>query len=117
MAGSQPRPPHPPVAPPPMRSLIVTNMYPSPARPALGPFVRDQVEALRRRDDVEVELFAFDPGPRELLRAAAAAVSRAPLRRRARALRPDGLARAARPARAGGRHAARQRPARAPLVS
>jgi glycosyltransferase involved in cell wall biosynthesis len=45
-------------------------MYPSPARPALGPFVRDQVEALRRRDDVEVELFAFDPGPRELLRAA-----------------------------------------------
>src|SRR6201995_4334783 len=54
-----------------MRALVVTNMYPSPARPALGPFVRDQVEALRRRDDVEVELFAFDPGPRELLRAAA----------------------------------------------
>lgn len=37
-------------------------MYPSPERPALGSFVRDQVEALRRRDDVEVELFAFPPG-------------------------------------------------------
>src|ERR1700750_3249546 len=47
-------------------------MYPTPARPALGPFVRDQVEALRRRDDVEVELFAFGPGPRALARATAA---------------------------------------------
>jgi glycosyltransferase involved in cell wall biosynthesis len=45
-----------------MRALIVTNMYPSPARPALGSFVRDQVEALRRIEGVEVELFAFDPG-------------------------------------------------------
>jgi teichuronic acid biosynthesis glycosyltransferase TuaC len=45
-----------------MRALIVTNMYPSPARPALGSFVRDQVEALRRIDGVEVKLFAFDPG-------------------------------------------------------
>ena len=32
--------------------------------------MRDQVEALRRRDDVEVELFAFGPGPRALVRAA-----------------------------------------------
>jgi teichuronic acid biosynthesis glycosyltransferase TuaC len=47
-----------------VRALIVTNMYPSPQRPALGSFVRDQVEALRRRDDVEIELFTFDPGPR-----------------------------------------------------
>src|SRR4051794_11569211 len=39
-------------------------MYPSPERPQLGSFVRDQVEALRRRDDVEIELFAFDPGLR-----------------------------------------------------
>jgi teichuronic acid biosynthesis glycosyltransferase TuaC len=39
-------------------------MYPTPERPALGSFVRDQVEALRRRDDVEIELFAFPPGPR-----------------------------------------------------
>jgi glycosyltransferase involved in cell wall biosynthesis len=53
-----------------VRALIVSNMYPTPARPALGPFVRDQVEALRRRDDVEVELFAFGPGPRSLVNAA-----------------------------------------------
>jgi glycosyltransferase involved in cell wall biosynthesis len=46
----------------PVRALIVTNMYPSPARPALGSFVRDQVEALRRIDGLEVHLFAFDPG-------------------------------------------------------
>jgi len=47
-----------------MRALVVTNMYPVPGRPALGSFVRDQVEALRRRDDVEIELFAFSPGLR-----------------------------------------------------
>jgi glycosyltransferase involved in cell wall biosynthesis len=53
-----------------MRALVVTNMHPSPERPALGSFVRDQVEALRRRGDVEVELFAFGPGPRALAQAA-----------------------------------------------
>jgi teichuronic acid biosynthesis glycosyltransferase TuaC len=47
-----------------VRALVVTNMYPTPERPALGSFVRDQFEALRRRDDVEVELFAFSPGLR-----------------------------------------------------
>jgi teichuronic acid biosynthesis glycosyltransferase TuaC len=47
-----------------VRALVVTNMYPTPERPALGSFVRDQVEALRRRDDVEIELFAFQPGAR-----------------------------------------------------
>jgi teichuronic acid biosynthesis glycosyltransferase TuaC len=47
-----------------VRALVVTNMYPTPERPALGSFVRDQVEALRRRDDVQVELFAFAPGAR-----------------------------------------------------
>jgi glycosyltransferase involved in cell wall biosynthesis len=52
-----------------VRVLVVTNMYPTPERPALGPFVSDQVEALRRRDDVEIELFAFGPGPRALARA------------------------------------------------
>lgn len=36
-------------------------MYPTPRRPALGPFVRDQVEALRELGDVEVELHSFDP--------------------------------------------------------
>src|SRR3954471_12853624 len=40
-----------------VRALVVTNMYPNPERPALGSFVRDQVEALQRRGDVEVELF------------------------------------------------------------
>jgi teichuronic acid biosynthesis glycosyltransferase TuaC len=45
-----------------MRALVVTNMYPTPARPALGSFVRDQVAALRRIDGVEVDVFAFAPG-------------------------------------------------------
>jgi teichuronic acid biosynthesis glycosyltransferase TuaC len=54
-----------------MRALVVTNMYPSPARPALGGFVRDQVEALRRVGGLDVELFAFAPGgARSYLRAA-----------------------------------------------
>ena len=42
-----------------MRVLIVTNMYPSPSRPELGSFVADQVAALRRIPEVELELFAF----------------------------------------------------------
>ncbi len=45
-----------------MRALIVTSMYPSPQRPALGGFVRDQVEALRRIGSAEIEVFAFAPG-------------------------------------------------------
>lgn len=47
-----------------MRALIVTNMWPSPARPALGSFVRDQVDALRRigGEDLELEVFDFPPG-------------------------------------------------------
>jgi len=45
-----------------MRALIVTNMYPSAARPALGSFVRDQVDALRRIDGVDVGVFSFAPG-------------------------------------------------------
>jgi teichuronic acid biosynthesis glycosyltransferase TuaC len=47
-----------------LRALVVTNMYPSPANPALGSFVRDQVAALRRRTDVEIELVHFPPGAR-----------------------------------------------------
>ena len=67
-----------------MRALIVTNMYPTPARPQRGSFVRDQVEALRRRDDVEIELFTFDTGgPAAYARAAAQ------LRRRYRGKRFD----------------------------
>jgi teichuronic acid biosynthesis glycosyltransferase TuaC len=53
-----------------VRALVVTNMYPTPERPASGPFVRDQVEALRRRADVEVELFHFPAGTRNYPRAA-----------------------------------------------
>jgi teichuronic acid biosynthesis glycosyltransferase TuaC len=47
-----------------MRVLIVTNMWPSPERPELGSFVRDQLEALRSLEDSELELecFAFAPG-------------------------------------------------------
>ncbi len=45
-----------------VRALIVTNMYPTPQRPALGSFVRDQVQALQRLDGVELELFQFAPG-------------------------------------------------------
>jgi teichuronic acid biosynthesis glycosyltransferase TuaC len=66
-----------------VRALIVTNMYPTPEAPARGSFVRDQVEALRRRGDVEVELFAFQPGLRSYPAAAAA------LRRRYRGQRFD----------------------------
>ena len=53
-----------------LSALVVTNMYPSAERPANGPFVRDQVEALRRRGDVEVELFTFPPGAPNYARAA-----------------------------------------------
>src|ERR1700710_455580 len=48
--------------PRPMRALVVTNMYPSPARPALGSFVRDQVRALQRIAGLDVELHAFAGG-------------------------------------------------------
>jgi glycosyltransferase involved in cell wall biosynthesis len=47
---------------PPMRALIVTNMYPTADRPALGSFVRDQVDALRRIGGVHIEVFSFAPG-------------------------------------------------------
>ena len=54
-----------------MRALIVTNMYPSPEHPALGSFIRDQVEALRRVPGLELELFTFEPGsPRHYIQAA-----------------------------------------------
>jgi glycosyltransferase involved in cell wall biosynthesis len=45
-----------------MRVLVVTSMYPSESRPGFGGFVRDQVEALREIDGLDVELFAFEPG-------------------------------------------------------
>ncbi len=45
-----------------MRALIVTNMYPTAAQPALGSFVRDQVDALRRIEGVDIDVFSFAPG-------------------------------------------------------
>jgi teichuronic acid biosynthesis glycosyltransferase TuaC len=47
-----------------VRALIVTNMYPTPEHPGLGSFVADQVQALRRLNDpqLELEVFAFAPG-------------------------------------------------------
>ena len=63
-----------------MRALIVTNMYPTAARPALGSFVRDQVEALRRIGGIDLDVFSFAPGG-----ARAYARAAADLRRR----RPD----------------------------
>jgi glycosyltransferase involved in cell wall biosynthesis len=57
-----------------MRALVVTNMYPTPQDPARGSFVRDQVVALRRLPDLEVELFTFPwLGPSAYPRAAGAA--------------------------------------------
>jgi teichuronic acid biosynthesis glycosyltransferase TuaC len=45
-----------------MRVLLVTGMYPTPDRPGLGGFVRDQVESLRALGGVEIELFVIEPG-------------------------------------------------------
>jgi glycosyltransferase involved in cell wall biosynthesis len=64
-----------------MRALIVTNMYPTAERPALGIFVRDQVEALGRISGVDLEVFAFAPGgARAYVRAADALRRRRPER-------------------------------------
>jgi teichuronic acid biosynthesis glycosyltransferase TuaC len=57
-----------------IRALIVTNMWPTPARPALGSFVADQVAALERTGEVELDVFAFGGGagdPRAYARAGA----------------------------------------------
>ena len=45
-----------------MRALVITNMYPSERSPARGRFVADQVRALRALADIELELYAFEPG-------------------------------------------------------
>ncbi len=56
-----------------MRALVVTSMAPTPADPARGSFVRDQVQALRALDGLDVELHEFPPGnPAAYLRAARA---------------------------------------------
>ena len=53
-----------------MRVLVVTNLWPTPERPASGGFVRDQVEALREIDGIDLELFTFGVGARAYLDAA-----------------------------------------------
>ncbi len=47
-----------------LRVLLVSNMYPTPTRPAFGVFVADQVAALRATGEVDVELFTWDAGGR-----------------------------------------------------
>jgi teichuronic acid biosynthesis glycosyltransferase TuaC len=56
----------------PVRALVVSNMAASRERPARGIFVRDQVAALARIADVDVELFEFPPGALSYPRAARA---------------------------------------------
>ncbi|HXR14005.1 MAG TPA: glycosyltransferase [Solirubrobacteraceae bacterium] len=53
-----------------MRALVVSNMAASRERPGRGVFVRDQVAALARISDIEVELFEFHPGALAYPRAA-----------------------------------------------
>jgi teichuronic acid biosynthesis glycosyltransferase TuaC len=53
-----------------VRALVLSNMLPDAAHPERGRFVRDQVHALRRLGDWEVELYEFPPGARALARAA-----------------------------------------------
>ncbi len=69
-----------------IRALIVTNMWPSDARPALGSFVSDQVTALRAGGEVDVEVFAFGGGAGDPRAYVAAAIQ---ARRRFRGRRFD----------------------------
>jgi teichuronic acid biosynthesis glycosyltransferase TuaC len=55
-----------------MKVLAVTNMYPTDAEPWFGSFVKDQIEAVRRRN-VIVEVLSFD-GRRNVRAYASAAV-------------------------------------------
>ncbi len=55
-----------------VRALVVSNMRPSAEHPERGRFVRDQVQALRRlpETNLEVELYELPPGAPALARAA-----------------------------------------------
>jgi glycosyltransferase involved in cell wall biosynthesis len=53
-----------------VRALVVSNMQPDRGHPQRGRFVRDQVDALREIGGLDVELYEFAPGKRELARAA-----------------------------------------------
>jgi teichuronic acid biosynthesis glycosyltransferase TuaC len=53
-----------------VRALVVSNMLPDARHPERGRFVRDQVDALRRLPEMEVELYEFPPGGVALIEAA-----------------------------------------------
>ncbi|MFA5309037.1 MAG: glycosyltransferase family 4 protein [Dehalococcoidales bacterium] len=48
-----------------MKVLVVTNMYPTPEKPAAGTFVQEQVESLRR-ESVDVDVFCVDGSKNKL---------------------------------------------------
>jgi glycosyltransferase involved in cell wall biosynthesis len=52
-----------------VHALVLSNMLPDPAHPERGRFVRDQVDALRHLDDLQVELYEFPPGGKALMHA------------------------------------------------
>jgi teichuronic acid biosynthesis glycosyltransferase TuaC len=45
-----------------MRALVVTNMFPTPARPDFGSFVADQVQALRQLPGIELHVHVLPGG-------------------------------------------------------
>jgi teichuronic acid biosynthesis glycosyltransferase TuaC len=53
-----------------MRVLVVSNMRADPEHPERGCFVRDQVRALQKLDELDVQLYEFPPGKWQLLQAA-----------------------------------------------
>jgi teichuronic acid biosynthesis glycosyltransferase TuaC len=55
-----------------VRALVVSNMLPDERHPERGRFVRDQVDALRRLPELDVDLYEFAPGARGLVNAARA---------------------------------------------
>ena len=74
-----------------IRMLVLTNMYPTPAEPDFGCFVKDQVDDLRRLG-VDATVLAFDGRSRRRQYMAAAPRLRRALRRPQRCLRPGGHA-------------------------
>jgi hypothetical protein len=47
-----------------LRVLLVSNVYPTPTRPAYGVFAAGQVAALRATGEVDAELFTWDASGR-----------------------------------------------------
>ena len=80
-----------------IRMLVLTNMYPTPAEPDFGCFVKDQVDDLRRLG-VDATVLAFDGRSRQATvhgggTTASPGAATRPLRHRARPLRPVGCPR------------------------